>query len=190
MGLHHFPLKELSQDENQASWTSDTGTSRPALTQMIFLEDLFLLSELGESCLGDSCVICSLLCFTRGWHTSAMVPFLCCVYSSEKQRDLSGMSLSFPLSLTAADFSMPCLALAPMEHSELWVLPVRGGSGGEHHPLWHCPFQLKYLCRTKISSFEDEVIIHQSISAAPGSKDWCPCERRTQKVPTIICCKN
>lgn len=44
LGLHHFPLKVVSQDENQASWTSDSGTSRAELTQMVFLEGLFLLS--------------------------------------------------------------------------------------------------------------------------------------------------
>lgn len=47
-----------------------------------------------------------------------------------------------------------------------------------------------YLCRSGSKLyFEDKLVFHPSISIVSGSRNWCFIERRTQKVPRVICGK-
>lgn len=69
----HFHLKVVSWDENQGSWTLDSGTSRSLLRQMVFLKGFVLLDLAQLKLLGELPCICSLfpaVLYNAGGHLS------------------------------------------------------------------------------------------------------------------------
>lgn len=69
----HFHSKVVSWDENQGSWTLDSGTSRSLLRQMVFLKGFVLLDLVQLKLLGEPPCICSLfpaVLYNAGGHLS------------------------------------------------------------------------------------------------------------------------